>query len=101
MVDGVTVSGPGGSIADALASGITEPYLVNGVLFNDGSGTLYLASSITDAEAPTFGGPMLEVINYPEGGAEWDPAHAADTGLQEANGVLFFADSHLFGVVEP
>ena len=100
MVDGVAVGGPGGSIAESLASGITDPMLVNGVLFMADDGTIYLASEITDAAAPTFGGPTLEVIGYPENAPEWDPANANLTGLQEVNGVLFFDPAQLFGVVE-
>lgn len=100
MVDGVSAGGPGEAIADALAMGMTHPTLVNGVLFMDADGAIYLASSITDASAPTFGGPMLEVIGYPENTADWDMANADVTGLQEANGVLFFEDAQLYGVVE-
>ena len=96
---GAAVMGPGGSISDAFASGNTEPVLVNGVLYMDTDGRIYLADSLTDASVPTFGGVRLEVVDYPTGGAEWDIAHADDTGLQEANGVLFFEDHQLFGVV--
>ena len=100
MVDGVSAGGPGASIADALAHGMTEPMLINGVLFKDLSGTIYLASSMTDADAPTFGGPMLEVIGYPEATSDWDMASADVTGLMEANGILYFETAQLFGVVE-
>ena len=100
MVDGVAAGGPGGSISEALASGITDPMLVNGVLYKDLDGTIYLASSLTNASAPTFAGPTLQVIGYPESTADWDPAYAEDTGLKEANGVLYFEFAQLFGVVE-
>jgi hypothetical protein len=100
MVDGVVVGGPGGSIADALASGITDPMLVNGVLFMDADGTIYLASTLTDPAAPSFGGPMLEVVGYPENTADWDMANADVTGLQEANGIRFFETAQLYGVVD-
>ena len=33
MVDGVSVGGPGGSIAEALAANMPEPMLVNGVFY--------------------------------------------------------------------
>ena len=100
MVDGMAVGGPGGSIEDALASGMTDPMLVNGVLFMAEDGTIYLASEVSDADAPTFGGPTLEVIGYPENAAEWDPANADETNLKVVNGTLFFERAQLFGVVE-
>jgi hypothetical protein len=100
MVDGMAVDGPGESIADALAAGRTKPTLVNGAIFVDARGTIYLASSLTDAAAPTFAGPILEVVGYPENTADFDMAHADVTGLQEANGIRFFETAQLFGVVE-
>ena len=99
VTGGAAVMGPGGSISDAIASGITDPMLVNGVLYMDTDGSIYLADSLTDASVPTFGGVRLEVVDYPTGGAEWDIANADVTGLQEANGVLFFEDHQLYGVV--
>ena len=99
VTGGAAVMGPGGSISDAIASGITDPMLVNGVLYMDTDGSIYLADSLTDASVPTFGGGRLEVVDYPTGGAEWDIANADATGLQEANGILFFEDHQLFGVV--
>lgn len=101
MVDGVSVGGPGGSIADALDSGLTEPMLVNGVIYKDTDGTIYLAASVTDAAAPTFGGPVLEVVNYPDSPADWDMENAELLGLQEANGVIFNDNAQLYGVVAP
>ena len=100
FVGGASVGGPGGSIADALAMGMTEPMLVNGVLFRDTDGTIYLADSVTDATEPTFGGPILEVLEYPDSADMWDMANAELTGLQEANGVLFLENNQLYGVVE-
>lgn len=99
VVDGVAVGGPGASIADSIAHVMTEPMLVNGVLFMDTDGAIYLADSLTDASAPTFGDLRLEVIAYPASGAEWDMANAELTGLQEANGILFFEDKQVFGVI--
>ena len=96
---GAAVMGPGSSISDAIASDNTEPVLVNGVLYMDTDGRIYLADSLTDASVPTFGGVHLEVVDYPTGGAEWDIANADVTGLQEANGVLFFEDHQLYGIV--
>ena len=101
VVQDVSVSGPGGSIADALGAGSTEPYLVNGVIFKDVDGTIYLATSLADAAVPAFGDPILEVLNYYEGGSEWDMQYADLIGLQEANGVLFREGAQIFGVVAP
>ena len=100
MVDGVATTGPGIPLAEAVANPTGEPTIVNGALFMDIDGTLFLAASVTDASAPTFGGPLLRVLGYPEGGAEWDPANAEVTGLQQANGILFFEDARLYGVIE-
>ena len=101
MVDGVSVGGPGGSIADALESGTTEPMLVNGAIYKDTNGTIYLATSVTDEAEPTFGGPILEVVNYPDSPADWDMENAELLGLQEANGVIFTDNAQLYGVVAP
>ena len=101
FVDGVAVGGSGGSIANALAAGSDEPMLVNGVFYMDTDGNLYLADSLTDASVPTFGGPILEVLNYPDSPDTWDMANAEVTGLQEANGVRYFENNQLFGVVAP
>ncbi|MGH2429912.1 MAG: hypothetical protein ACRDGV_13710 [Candidatus Limnocylindria bacterium] len=100
VVDGVAVGGQGVSIAEAIASPMTEPVLVNGVLFMDTDGTLYLADSLTDASAPTFGELRLRVLDYPASEAEWDIENAELTGLQEANGILFFENKQVFGVIE-
>ena len=100
MVDGVATTGPGIPLAEAVANPTGEPTIVNGALFMDIDGTLFLAASVTDASAPTFGGPLLRVLGYPEGGAEWDPANAEVTGLRQANGILFFEDARLYGVIE-
>jgi len=96
-------SGPGGTIAEALANGPTGdeiPTLVNGVLFRDTDGTIYLATSVSDASVPTFDGPMLKVLNMPNDGPGWDLAHAADTGLEEANGILFMENAQVLGFLE-
>jgi hypothetical protein len=96
-------SGPGGTIAEALANGPTGdeiPTLVNGVLFRDTDGTIYLATSVSDASVPTFDGPMLKVLNMPNDGPSWDLAHAADIGLEEANGILFRENAQVLGFLE-
>ncbi|HEX2766785.1 MAG TPA: hypothetical protein VHR55_09155 [Candidatus Limnocylindria bacterium] len=96
-------SGPGATIAEAIAHGNDEgdlPSLVNGVLFRDADGTVYLASAITDADAPTFDGPMLEVLNMDSDGPSWDMANAELLGLEEANGIVFQRDAQVLGFIE-
>ena len=109
-VDGIltvypgTWSGPGGmSIQDALDAGPTGPDLpnvVNGVLFRDTDGRIYLATSVSDIAAPTFDGPMLEVLGYPNDGTMWDMAEAEVLGLEEANGIVFRPDTDILGTLE-
>ncbi|HEX7172231.1 MAG TPA: hypothetical protein VF365_06445 [Candidatus Limnocylindria bacterium] len=96
-------SGPGGTIQEALDLGPTGnelPTLVNGVLFQDADGTIYLATSISDTAAPTFEGPMLKVLNMPNDGPSWDMAYAEDTLLEEANGILFRQNAQVLGFLE-
>lgn len=100
VVEGAAVGGPGGSIAEALAIGMTEPMLVNGVLFRGNDGTIYLADSVSDPATPTFADPILEVAHYTETEGEWDMANAELLGLQEANGVVY-REVQLYGVVAP
>jgi hypothetical protein len=100
MVDGVATTGPGIGLEEALANPTDQPVLVRGALFKEVDGTLFLAASVTDGSAPTFGGPLVRVLGYPESAPEWDLANAELTGLQEANGILFFEDARLFGVIE-
>ena len=96
-------SGPGGTIAEALANGPTGdeiPTLVNGVLFRDTDGTVYLATSVSDTSAPTFDGPMLKVLNTPNDGPSWDMANAELIGLEEANGIVFKQGAQVLGTLE-
>jgi hypothetical protein len=99
MVDGVSAGGPGVSIADAIANANNEPVLVNGVLLMDPDGTIWLCESLNSSSAGC-GGQRLRVIGYPEGTADLDLENAGDTGLQEADGVLYFETAQLYGVVE-
>lgn len=95
-------SGPGGSIADAIANGpdtADNPSLVNGVLFRDIDGRIFLATAVSDTGAPTFDGPMLEVLDYPNEGTMWDMANAELLGLEEANGIVFKQDSQILGTI--
>jgi hypothetical protein len=96
-------SGPGGTIAEALANGPTgdeTPTLVNGVLFRDTDGTIYLATSVSDASVPTFEEPMLKVLNIDNDGPSWDLANADDLGLEEANGIVFRQNAQVLGFLE-
>ena len=95
-------SGPGGTIQEAIENGSSGdvPTLVNGVVFRDTDGTIYLATSVSDASAPTFEGPMLEVLNAPNDGPSWDMANAELMGLEEANGIVFNQDVQILGYVE-
>ena len=101
IVSGATVSGPGGSIADALAAALDQPYLVNGVLLKDLDGTIWLCDSLTDTTPVACDGLVLEVLEYPTGGAEWDLENAELTGLKESGGALYFEFNQLFGIVKP
>ena len=95
-------SGPGGTIQEALDIGSTGdlPTLVNGVLFRDTDGQIYLATSIGDEETPTFEGPMLLVLNMDNTGASWDMANAELIGIEEANGIVFNRNSQILGFLE-
>lgn len=98
-VIGASVSGPGEPLADALARDLSEPVFARGVLFLDTDGQVYLADSLTDASVPTFGDLRVRVANYPTDGPTWDIANAELTGLQEANGIPFYADTRIYGTV--
>lgn len=96
-------SGPGGTIQEALDNGPTGndlPTLVNGVIFRDTDGAIYLASAISDTDAPTFEGPMLLVLNMPNDGPAWDMAYADVNSLEEANGIVFRQNAQVLGFLE-
>lgn len=95
-------SGPGGTIQEALDNGPSGdlPTLVNGVLFLDTDGKVYLATSVSDTTVPTFESPMLEVLNTPNDGESWDMANAELLGLEEANGIVFNPESQVLGYLE-
>jgi hypothetical protein len=95
-------SGPGGTIQEALdtAPDGDLPSLVNGVLFRDTDGSIYLATSVGDTSAPTFDGPMLQVLEMDADGPSWDMANAEMLGLEEANGIVFKQDAQVLGFVE-
>jgi hypothetical protein len=95
-------SGPGGTIQEALDAGSSGelPTLVNGVLFLDTDGTIYLATSVSDESVPTFEGPMLEVLNMDNTGDSWDMANAELIGIEEANGIVFNPNAQVLGFLE-
>jgi len=95
-------SGPGGTIQEALDNGPSGdlPTLVNGVLFLDTDGKVYLATSVSDITAPTFETPMLEVLNTPNDGESWDMANAELLGIEEANGIAFKQGAQVLGYLE-
>ena len=95
-------SGPGGTVQEALDAGSSGelPTLVNGVLFLDTDGTIYLATSVSDESVPTFEGPMLEVLNMDNTGDSWDMANAELIGLEEANGIVFNPNAQVLGFLE-
>ena len=103
VAEGMAFSGPGGTIQEALDIGPTgddDPTLVNGVLFRDTDGTIYLASGVSDTSVPTFEGPMLEVLNMDNEGDSWDMANAEMIGLEEANGIVFMQEAQILGYLE-
>ena len=95
-------SGPGESIEAAIADGDSGelPDLVNGVLFLDTDGTIYLATAVTDPATPTFEAPMLEVLNMANDGSEWDMANAELLSLEEANGIIFRQPGPVLGFID-
>jgi hypothetical protein len=95
-------SGPGGTIQEALdtAPDGDLPSLVNGVLFRDADGSIYLATRVGDTSAPTFDGPILQVLEMDADGPSWDMANAEMLGLEEANGIVFLQDAQVLGFVE-
>jgi hypothetical protein len=102
MILGAAVGGPGISIEQALATAGGEPPLVNGVLLMDEEGVIWLCDAVDeDASPPACEEPRLRVLNYPEGGAEWDLSSADVTGLQEREGVLWLEGSQVYGEVQP
>ena len=95
-------SGPGGTVQEALDNGPSGEYptLVNGVLFRDTDGAIYLATAASDVAAPTFDGPMLQVLNMENDGPSWDMANAELIGLEEANGIVFHQGTQILGYLE-
>ena len=99
VADGAVVGGPGTPLSEALAGDLSQPVLVRGTLFLDADGNVYLADSLTDATEPTFGDTRIRVENYPTSGPTWDISQGELIGLREANGILFFEDTKLYGTI--
>ncbi len=91
VAEGMTVSGPGGTITEALEAGNSgeTPTLVNGVLFLDTDGTIYLATAVSDASEPAFDGRCSRSSTWTSDAPEFDMANAEALGLEEANGIVF------------
>jgi hypothetical protein len=102
VAEGMAFSGPGGTIQEALDAGDSGEYpaLVNGVLFRDTDGTVYLATSVSDVTTPAFEAPMLEVLNIENDGPNWDMANADLLGLEEANGIILLQGAQILGYIE-
>lgn len=101
MVDGVSAGGPGISVTDAIAANTGEPTIIHGILLMDPQGTIWLCDAFAGGGIPSCGEPSLRVLGYPEATSDWDMAHAAMTGLQEAEGIRWFDEGQIFGVVAP
>ena len=101
VAEGMAFSGPGGTIQEALDIGPTGEYptLVNGILFRDTDGAIYLATAVTDESVPTFEAPMLKVIGIENTGPSWDMGNAELLNLQEANGIIF-VQAQVLGYLE-
>ena len=102
VAEGMAFSGPGGTIQEVLDLGDSGEYptLANGVLFRDTDGKIYLATAVSDVSAPTFDGPMLEVIGLRSEGPDWDMANAELLLLEEANGIIFRQNSQILGYLD-
>ena len=96
------VDGPGTDLVDAIERATGDWDLVNGTVLMDLDGTIWFCERvILDASPPTCSQPRLRVVNWPEGTADWDLSSAPLTGLQESEGVLWFENHQLVGIVEP
>ena len=87
------VDGPGESLAAALAGDLSQPVFVRGFVFKDTDGQVYFADEMTGSEQ------RVRIAGYPTDGPTWDLGDAGLTGLQEADGVLFYEDAAVYGTV--
>ncbi len=99
--EGAAVDGPGLSIPEALEAATEEPQLVNGILLQDAAGMIWLCESVFDGSPRACADSQLQVENWPDDTATFDPENAGTTGLQEEDGVVWIEDYQLYGVVSP
>ena len=59
-----------------------------------------MATSVSDATAPTFDAPMLEVRGLDNEGESWDMANAELLGLEKANGIVLNQNAQILGFLE-
>jgi hypothetical protein len=97
---GGPVDGPAVSLSEAIENSSGNPQIIGGILLMDLDGTIWLCEELADTSPPSCGEPRLRVLNYPEGGAEWDPELGEAVGLQEEDGVLWLPDTRNYGVIE-
>jgi hypothetical protein len=98
---GGPIDGPAVSLSEALENNSGNEQIIGGILLMDLDGVIWLCEELADTSPPTCGEPRLRVLNYPEGGAEWDPELGEAVGLQEEDGVLWLPDTRNYGVIEP
>ncbi len=100
-IEGAAVDGPGLSITEALATAGEEPLLVNGFLLQDAEGTIWLCESLSDGSPRACADAQLQVENWPDDAATFDPANADDTGLQTEGDVSWIEGYQAYGIVTP
>ena len=98
---GGPIDGPAVSLSEALENNTGNEQIIGGILLMDLDGVIWLCEELADTSPPSCGEPRLRVLNYPEGGAEWDPELGEAVGLQEEDGVLWLPDTRNYGVIEP
>ncbi len=98
---GGAIDGPAVSLSDALENTSGNPQIIGGILLKDLDGVIWLCEELADTSPPSCGEPRLRVLEYPEGGAEWDPELGEAVGLQEEDGVFWLEDTRSYGVIEP
>jgi hypothetical protein len=98
---GGPIDGPAVSLSEALENNSGNEQIIGGILLMDLDGVIWLCEELADTSPPSCGEPRLRVLNYPEGGAEWDPELGEAVGLQEEDGVLWIPDTRNYGVIEP
>ena len=98
---GGPIDAPGISVSNAIAGANGDPAIVTGIALKDLDGVIWLCEELADTSPPSCAEPRLRLLNYPEGGADWDPEAGGLVGLQEEGGVFWIPDTRNYGVVEP